>query len=175
MNAELLEILNAPGANLALGISGGMYAAVGLFVLICYFKLYQKGGEKGWKCLIPIYNGWMLYKLGWKTKEFWARFFVTLAAVLAAAAMALGLSLCFSCVYFGDVEPERWMVLLVLAAGGVAAVLGIVILVMRIRFYVHLSRSYGEEGAFAIGLLFVKLIFIAIMAFDEHRYVGPDR
>ena len=46
MNAELLEILSAPGANLALGISGGMYAAVGLFALICYIKLYQKGGEK---------------------------------------------------------------------------------------------------------------------------------
>lgn len=53
MNAELLEILSAPGANLALGISGGMYAAVGLFALICYIKLYQKGGEKGQKVPDP--------------------------------------------------------------------------------------------------------------------------
>lgn len=175
MNAELLEILGAAGSKLAFGVWSGMSAVIGLFSLICYFKLYQKAGEKGWKCLIPIYNGWMLYKLGWKTGKFWARFFVTLASVLAGAALALGVALCFSSVYFGDVAPEIWMVLLVLTAGGISAILTIVLLVMRIRFYVHLSRSYGEEGAFAIGLLFVKLIFIAIMAFDENRYVGPDR
>lgn len=50
--------------------------------IIGMWKLYEKAGEKGWKCLIPIYNNYILYEIvygnGWK-------YFLTFVPVLNIA------------------------------------------------------------------------------------------
>lgn len=64
-------------------ITYGITFVVTIITMIPYFigmwKLYEKAGEKGWKCLIPIYNDYILYEIvygnGWK-------FFLTLIPVL---------------------------------------------------------------------------------------------
>lgn len=43
--------------------------AIGLVIvvvlLIALWKIYEKGGEKGWKALIPFYNVYIEFKLFW--------------------------------------------------------------------------------------------------------------
>lgn len=34
-------------------------------LLIALWKIYEKGGEKGWKALIPFYNVYIEFKLFW--------------------------------------------------------------------------------------------------------------
>ncbi|MDR1776173.1 MAG: DUF5684 domain-containing protein [Actinomycetes bacterium] len=36
-----------------------------------------------------------------------------------------------------------------------------------------LARSFGKESAFGIGLFFLSVIFLAILAFGQAQYVGP--
>ena len=40
------------------------------FFLFCMWKIFEKAGEAGWKCLIPVYNTYIMFKIatgsGWK-------------------------------------------------------------------------------------------------------------
>ncbi len=39
---------------------------VAVFYLFCMWKLFTKAGQAGWKCLIPIYNYYIMLKIGGK-------------------------------------------------------------------------------------------------------------
>ncbi len=61
-------------ANAFAALFGGVSIIVWLVLLIVFlaanFKIYSKAGEAGWKCIIPIYSTYILYKItygnGWK-------------------------------------------------------------------------------------------------------------
>lgn len=36
---------------------------VGIFTIICLWKVYVKAGKPGWAALIPIYNIWVLFEI----------------------------------------------------------------------------------------------------------------
>lgn len=42
---------------------------VAIFSLVCLWKIFDKAGEPGWACIIPLYNAYVLYKIafgnGW--------------------------------------------------------------------------------------------------------------
>ena len=46
--------------------------------------------------------------------------------------------------------------------------------VVMIILWVKLSQSFGYSAAFAIGLLFLPVIFLPILAFGNNRYIGPQ-
>lgn len=46
--------------------------------------------------------------------------------------------------------------------------------VIMIILWVKLSQSFGCSAAFAIGLLFLPIIFLPILAFGSSRYIGPQ-
>ena len=43
---------------------------IGIIGLAAQWKLFTKAGEAGWKCIIPIYNAYIIFKIvygnGWK-------------------------------------------------------------------------------------------------------------
>lgn len=47
-----------------------IYGIVGIFVLVCLWKIFQKAGEPGWAAIVPFYNTYVLFKItygnGWK-------------------------------------------------------------------------------------------------------------
>ena len=46
--------------------------------------------------------------------------------------------------------------------------------VVLIIFYVKLSKAFGKSGAYAIGLIFLNLIFTLVLAFGKSTYVGSS-
>lgn len=67
-----------------------------------------------------------------------------------------------------------WIFLSMLAA--IIPVIGwIIVLVINIITYVKLSKSFGKSGAFAVGLIFLNIIFMAILAFDSSKYLGVQK
>ena len=46
-------------------------------------------------------------------------------------------------------------------------------IVFLILIYVGLARSFGKDGAFAVGLILLAPIFFPILAFGNARYQGP--
>ena len=46
-------------------------------------------------------------------------------------------------------------------------------IVFAIIMYVELARSFGKSTAFAIGLIFLSIVFFPILGFGDARYIGP--
>lgn len=59
-----------------------------------------------------------------------------------------------------------WMFLLTL--------IPIVNVVMLIMVYINLAKAFGKTGGFAVGLIFLSVIFFPILAFGDARYVGVE-
>lgn len=51
-------------ASIYLGIIAIVISVISLLTIIEQWILFNKLGEKGWKSIIPIYNGWVYLKLG---------------------------------------------------------------------------------------------------------------
>jgi hypothetical protein len=112
------------------GIAWGTYILFYLGFLIVYaigaWKMYEKAGQPGWACLIPIYNFYVLCKI-------------------------VG-------------RPGWWVILLFIPFVNV---------VIWIIVALDLAKSFGKGTGFAIGLIFLSVIFIMILGFGDDRYVGP--
>ncbi len=63
------------------------------------------------------------------------------------------------------VGKPLWWFLLLLIPG--------VNIVVSVLVYIELSKSFGKDTAFAIGLLLLSFIFYPILAFGSARYLGP--
>ena len=142
--------------NFVTGMGAGMIVlllALLVFEIVCIWKVFQKAGEPGWKCLIPIYNAYIYMKISWEGKYFW---WILLLGILPGilTGVALGSS-----------------------SGGLAGISGFVsiaayvaIAVISIIALVKLAKRFGKSGGFAVGLIFLEPIFIAILAFDSSTY-----
>ncbi len=89
------------------------------------WKLYEKAGEKGWKCLIPFYNMYILYEIVYGNG--WKMFFLFIPVFNIVVSMAV---------------------------------------------MFRLAEVFGKSTAFGVGLLFLKYIFMLVLAFDSSEYEG---
>lgn len=117
--------------------------AVVVVLVISYWKIFEKAGESGWKALVPVYSEYVMYKIGWEAK--W--FLISLALIV--------LNLIFA---FAGLVMIAWIP-------------SIGSLVIGIIFAVKLAEAFGKSGGFAVGLIFLPVIFFPILAFGSAQYV----
>jgi hypothetical protein len=63
---EEQQLANSAVAGAAAGMALGMMVfllAIGVFLIVCLWKIYTKAGEPGWACIVPIYNLVILLKI----------------------------------------------------------------------------------------------------------------
>lgn len=125
---------------------GSLVCAV--LVIIATWKIFTKAGEKGWKCLIPVYNLYILYKLTWRPLMF------------IPVILLLG--------FFGgsmNYPDAIWLVL----AGCLAGIVGGVLYIIGLN---QLSKSFGKGKLFTVGLWLLAPIFYMILGFGKAEYIG---
>ena len=147
-NTQALNFITGMGTGMAIFL-----IALAVFEIVCMWKLFEKAGEPGWKCLIPIYNAYIFMKICWEGKYFWIMFLLLLVPAVAVGLMVGGQSNALAGVAG----------FLMFAAYIAVGVIGIISLV-------KLAKRFGKSGAFAVGLIFLEPIFIAILAFDSSTY-----
>ena len=133
------------GANIVLVSILGL--AIAVLLIIAQWKIFTKAGEKGWKSLIPIYNGYIMFKLFWETKWFW----IELCAGLVAG------------IFSTIMQDNLILILLELAAA-------IMALIISIMLYDRMSKSFGHGAGYTIGLVFLPNIFLLILGFNKDKY-----
>jgi hypothetical protein len=100
--------------------------AFAIFLLAAQWKIFQKAGQPGWACIIPIYNTCILLKIVGK--------------------------------------PWWWLLLMLIP---------LVNIVFAIWMTDLLSKSFGKDTGFTLGLIFLSPIFIPILGFGSAKYLGP--
>ena len=118
-----------------------------IVLVIANWKIFTKAGEAGWKSIIPIYNGYILYKISWKTSVFW------ITVVLALIGGILN----------GIGNPVTSVI---------GVILYIVVIVIGIMQSYKLSKAFGHAVGFTVGLVLLPPIFTLILGFGSSEYIG---
>ena len=146
MNSLTLTQTEALAAG---GFLGGLIASVGIFALavyvlmiIAWWKIFVKAGEKGWKSLIPIYNVYVLCRI--IGLNFWIYILLVpfVCGILTAIIPALGF------------------------------LSGLYALALDILLAIKLGDAFKKSTAFKVGLVLIPNIFQLILAFGDSKYHG---
>ena len=125
------------------------------FLLVSFGRIFVKGGQSGWKVLLPIYNGYILYKIIWKPVVWW---------------ILLGSGLLLAIYSLLRTETSGF---LTVVYSVLVVVLLIVMMVLILWTQWKLAKSFGKGVGFAVGLLFLPVVFSLMLAFGSSVYVGP--
>lgn len=131
---------------------------VSILMIVAMWKIYVKAGAPGWGVLVPIYNVYLLFKIAWKTKMCW---------IMLACMLLPGLLSGFMVGMDGNEVLAVILPLLMMACAIASIVIGII-------NTVKLAKAFGKGGGFAVGLIFLSIIFYCILAFGKAQYIGPE-
>ena len=104
---------------------------VAIFMIITYWKLFDKAEQPGWASIIPIYQTLIILKVA---KKPWWWIFIPV---------------------FGLIPIIGWIASFVIG-----------ILIMH-----GISTNFGKDGAYTVGLIFLPIVFLPILAFGSSIYM----
>ena len=154
------EVNNALGgmdpADVALG--AGFLGVLAGLVMVCaaawffisaigYFKMFKKGGQRGWFAFIPILREYALFRMSWTMQAFAVN--IVLLGVFQIA---------------GDADGTL--------AGIAALVAGIAYIVIQVKLMLRVAKSFGKGTGWALLLFFVPFVSTMILGFGKAEYLG---
>lgn len=161
---------------------------VSILVFIARCMILDKSNEQWWKMFIPFYNEYTMFKIAGKSKLWWIQLVCSLIILGCATYIMILLMGILGPAMFsieevaGDVVLEniiRTMQALISAPAfiifmALASIASTVSFVINILFNIALAKSFGQGGAFAVGLILVQPIFLCILGFGNFNYVGNE-
>lgn len=122
-----------------------------LIQILCYYKILGKMGKRKYCAIIPMLGDMeMSTDLFWDMGSFWRPAAVCIAMFLTSR--YLGMDTVYGIV----------MAFVALVVYGV----------FLIRLYWRLAKQFGKGRLFALGLILIPLIFLAILGFGKSVYLG---
>ncbi len=103
-----------------------IFGALGLLMIVSFWKIFTKAGKPGWTSIIPIYNTVVLLEIANK--------------------------------------PAWWIFLFFIPF--VNIVVGFIV-------WHELSKSFGKDIGYTIGLLALPFVFLPLLAFSDAVYTRP--
>src|SRR6188472_1691151 len=94
--------------------------AIAAIAIAGQWKTFEKAGQPGWACLIPVYNWYIMLKIGGK--------------------------------------PGWWLLLFLIP---------LVNIIFAIRTINMISKSFGKDEGFTVGLIILSFIFWPILGFGD--------
>lgn len=119
-----------------------------ILMIVADWKVLNKAGEPGWKCLIPFYDSYTFYKIAWDTRLFW---------LWLALAVTSGIFETLADLFF---------------FGVLAVLCNIAYAVINFLYCICLASSFGKGKLFGVGLWIAGPIFTMILAFGSAQYRG---
>lgn len=134
------------GMLMPLFIFGSLVSVV---IIIAQWLIYNKAKQPGWAVLIPIYNMIVLLKIVGRPAS-WIFWFLQIILFYALFFIAPG-------IFTGILLFLSYAALLVFA-----------VIILN-----GLSKSFGKDAGFTVGLIFLGFIFYPILGFGKATYIGP--
>ena len=99
---------------------------IAVITIVGQWKTFEKAGQPGWACIIPIYNIYIMTKIAGK--------------------------------------PGIWTLLCFIPLANIIFIIWI---------YNMISKSFGKDEGFTVGLVLLGIIFWPILGFSNAEYQGP--
>lgn len=140
-----------------------VYGIVILLLLVSIWRIFVKMGQPGWKAIIPIYSTWVLIKTLRKPASwFWI--------IFLGAVLTVGLSVYVQTQSLAQAAAGTYMSGGLIFASLAVFAAAIVLLVYEIMLYHALSKAFGHEAGFTVGLILLSFVFFPILAFGSSRF-----
>lgn len=141
---------NTPSVSPVVGI---LSVALSIFLIAALWRIFTKAGEKGWKCLIPIYNVYLYWRIAWDESKFWVIFWGGIG---------------FSVLSFLLRQMGRFGAILLLI---VALAWAVYTIYLAFKAAITMAHRFDKSTAFGVfGLVFFSFIGIPILAFGQADY-----
>lgn len=174
--AFFVETLESLGLGFIAAFILGYIAVVSIALGVAYlinvivnWKLFRKAGERGWKSIIPIVNVYVTFRVAHARDLFWKAFRLGIYTVLLGILLGVATGLVESLPDLAGIWQIMGLVFAVLIV-----IVAINTLVVQIKFCVRLAKAFGYGNGFAVGLLFLPLIFRIILAFGKNKHCSKQ-
>lgn len=151
------------------GITAVCSIAIVILIIIAWWKLFEKAGEKGWKSIIPIYNLYILFKIAHMKSWFWWSLCVmVIGYIMMSVNMPPVITEAINNnteINFDAVEWGKHVPFII----GLVAVWGAEI-IANIALSIKLAKAFGKGDWFAVGIFFFPYITLLILAFGKSKY-----
>lgn len=135
-------------------IVGLLSLAIPVLMIVEAWRILQKQGQPGWRCLIPIYGEYCIYAASGAGDLFWKQILgVYGGGFLSGISNAL-------------IGPQDELAILVIVLSILSLGLSIYGLRCMIRMQKALARSFGKSAGFGWGLILLGIVFRGILAFS---------
>jgi hypothetical protein len=122
--------------------------AIAIFLLIAKCKMFSKAGESWWKAIIPLYDRWVIGKVG-GLAWWWFPIFVVLTGLTTK--ITIGTEVGNS--VYTTASVWAWALVLV-----------------EFNYYYNLCKKFGKSGGFAFLCTILPIIGIPMLAFGSAKY-----
>ena len=138
-----------------------IYLAIIALMVVSMWRIFRKMGAPGWACLIPVYSSWVMIERLRKPRSWFWIILVTMLIYMALYTVFLLRTIGID----GVTTPDMVATLLIWIAAAV------VMLVYSIKITHALSKAFGQGVGFTVGMIFLPVIFMPILAFGAYQFV----
>lgn len=177
MNTVTINVNDINGASAA--FLGGMFGTmltvcliIAVILIIAWWRIFEKAGEKGWKAIIPIYNFYILFKICGIKNLFWVYLGVAIFACILSGInppVESTVTMSNSIITYTDMSPTiDW-------SNHVPYLIGTIVtaaasIAFAIVISIKLAKAFGKGVGFTLGLIFLSGIFYMILGFGKAKY-----
>ncbi len=153
------------GSAFATAMIIGLVAWV--LLVVARWKLFNKAGEAGWKCIIPVYSDYINWKISWKkTYLFWV---VLLLVVVGFALLAAS-----GAITVGDKGKIVYAQSFNQVLAGIGLVLFLIAVVIDLICVFKMMRAFGHGGGFFILWILIPNIMMLVLGFGPSKWEGAQ-
>ena len=133
--------------------------AISGFFLYCWWLIYEKMDEKGWKCLVPFYGRYLLFKNVWEGKVY----FISLLIGIAGFALDSFASLEIIRILAGaDTTGATVMIF--------AGIFSFISFCLQMMLNWRMIKCFGMGFMCFLGITFLPIVFIPVLAIGRASY-----
>ncbi|MEE3467825.1 MAG: DUF5684 domain-containing protein [Eubacterium sp.] len=175
----------ATGALVVSNIISSIIALAAIvLVIVALWKIFEKAGKPGWHALIPFLNVYDIFQISWTRKMGIATIVLQIVSIVGMIFSVVFLAMAFGTGYIDYLLDYRsgsfgrslfqlessaviWVMLM-----GVFCIVLLVAAIFAIISYIKLAQAFGKSGGFLVGMFFVPVVFLCIIAFGKSEYQG---
>ncbi len=137
--------------------------ALSVFMVISNWKLFVKCGRKGWECLIPYYNTYIMCKIS-GSKIMWGIILMVLPTVMSIISNAFEVM----GTIFQNSDYAAGFIAIIVGLLSVAAI--VVTYIASFIIYINLAKRFDKSTGYGIGMTLLPIVFIPMLAFGKDVY-----